>query len=60
MEDMAEFKFWIKLDEKKNCKNEMYSNKHQIILVMICNRIILYYYILYLMCNRITLNNQRE
>ena len=47
MEDVAEFKFWIKQDEKKSNKNEMYSNKYQIILVMLCNRIILYYYILY-------------
>ena len=32
MKDMAEFKFWIKYDGKKNNKNEMYINKHQIIL----------------------------
>ena len=46
MEDVAKFKCWIKLDEKKNIKNEMYSNKHQINLVMLCNKITLYFYIL--------------
>ena len=48
MEDVAEFKFWIKQDEKKSNKNEMYSNKYEIILAMLCNRITLYSYILYL------------
>ena len=46
MEDVAEFKCQIKLDEKK--KNKKYNNKHQIIQIMLCNRIILYFYILFL------------
>ena len=29
--------------EEKNSKNEMYSDKHQIILVMLCNKITLFY-----------------
>ena len=28
---------------RKNIKNEMYSDKHQIILVMLCNKITLFY-----------------
>ena len=35
-----------KQDEKKSNKNEMYSNKYQIILVMLYNKITLYFYIL--------------
>ena len=31
-----------------------YSNTHQIIIVMLCNRITLYSYILSLQCNKIT------
>ena len=46
MKDMVEFKCQIKLDEKK--KNKKYNNKHQIIQIMLCNRIILYFYILFL------------
>ena len=47
MEDVDKFKCWIKWDEMKNSKNEMYSNKHHIILVMLGNKIILYFYILF-------------
>ena len=47
MKDMVEFKCQIKLDEKKKkSKNKIYNNKHQIIHIMLCNRIILYSYIL--------------
>ena len=35
-----------KIRWEENNKNEMYSNKHHIILVMLCNKIILYFYIL--------------
>ena len=44
MEDVAKFKCQIKLDEKK----KKYNNKHQIIHIMLYNRIILYSYILFL------------
>ena len=42
---------------RKNIKNEMYSDKHQIILVMLCNKITLFY-ILFLYYNKITFNSQ--
>ena len=49
MEDVAKFKCQIKLDKKKKkSKNKKYYNKHQIIHIMLCNRIILYSYILFL------------
>ena len=37
---------WNKMRGKKS-KNKIYSNKHQIFQVIVCNTIILYYYILY-------------
>ena len=40
-------------------KNEIYSDKHKIILVMLCNKITLFY-ILFLYYNKITFNNQWE
>ena len=47
------WRMWLNLnfekqDEKKSNKNEMYSNKYQIILALLCNRITLYSYMLYL------------
>ena len=49
MEDVAKFKCQIKLyEKKKKSKNKKYNNKHQIIHIMLCNRIILYSYILFL------------
>ena len=35
----------IRWEEKKS-KNKIYNNKHQIIQIILCNRIILYSYIL--------------
>ena len=46
MEDVAEVECWIKEDEKKNSKMKCIAIKHHIILVMLCNKIILYFYIL--------------
>ena len=43
----------------KKSKNKTYDNKHQIIQVILCNIITLYYYILYVECSRIIFN-QRE
>ena len=36
------------MGRKKNGKNKAYNNKHQIIQIMLCDRIILYSYILFL------------
>ena len=38
----------IRWEGKKNGKNKTYNNKHQIIQIMLCDRIILYSYILFL------------
>ena len=47
MEDVAEFKCWIeKMRREKKSKNIRYNNKHQIIQIMLCNRMLLYSYIL--------------
>ena len=48
MEDVTKFKCWLKKDEKKKkkSKNIRYNNKYQIIQIMLCNRMLLYSYIL--------------
>ena len=46
MGDVAEFKFWIKLYEKKVKIKNIYNNKHQLIQIILCNIIIVYSYIL--------------
>ena len=48
MKDVTKFKCWLKRDEKKKkkSKNIRYNNKYQIIQIMLCNRMLLYSYIL--------------
>ena len=46
MGDVAEFKCWIKLYEKKVKIKYIYNNKHQLIQIILCNIIIVYSYIL--------------
>ena len=59
MEDFAKFKCWIKIGWEEKYKNEIYTHKHKNILVMLCNKITLFY-ILFLYYNKITFNNQWE